>query len=118
MRNIRPAKSGTIRIIVLAGLLCVGSTVAAAQGSKRGRNYRTKNGVLSLKGEVFGGEFRVTNVIPLHGDFSKYNRIEIVRLESLIGPNVPSEVLNKYMEQVSAGFKQGGHFQQVEVVNS
>lgn len=104
---------------LLVSIVCFSASMLAdSDQRKKNEKYRPKMGVISIKGEVFGGEFRVTNVIPLRGDFSKYNRIEIVRLQSLIGSDVPSAVLNKYTGDVYSAFKKGGYFQEVAVVDS
>ncbi len=92
--------------------------VLGAKNHKENRKYRPKNGVISIKGEIFGGEFRVTNVIPLHGDFSKYYRLEITPLESVIGPGVPDQLIRKYTNEVYSEFKKSGRFKEVQIVKS
>lgn len=76
-------------------------------------NYKPQHGTASLKGELFGGEFRVVTVIPFAGDFSKYRRVEIPRLQSLIGPDAPEKMLDKYTADVQTGFAKTCRFEQV-----
>ena len=66
--------------------------------------YRPKNGVLNWKAVLLGGGFRVTTAIPLHGDFSRYSRVEIVRPESLIGADVPRGVLGQLTRGLAESF--------------
>ena len=73
-------------------ILILSSQSAEAQNSKP---YSPKNGVVNLKAIIFGGGFRVTTAIPLHGDFSKFDRIEIVKPESLIGSSVSLDFLDR-----------------------
>ncbi|MEP6915032.1 MAG: hypothetical protein ABJC89_05275 [Acidobacteriota bacterium] len=79
-------------------------------------SYDPKNGVFSLKALVFGGGFRVTTAIPLHGDFSKFDRVEIVEAESLVGPDAPSAFLHRLTEQLAAEFRKGKRFLDVAIV--
>ena len=67
--------------------------------------YTPKNGVLNWKAMILGGGFRVTVAVPLHGDFSKYDRLEIVRSESLIGPDVPAGVSRPTDGSTSVGIQ-------------
>lgn len=76
-------------------------------------NYKPHRENVSLKGELLGGEFRVVTVIPFAGDFSKYRRIEIPRLQSLIGPDVPETMLEKYTKEVQTGFAKTCRFDEV-----
>jgi hypothetical protein len=93
---------------------CSTSTVAYGQA----KAYTPKNGVLNWKAMILGGGFRVTVAIPLHGDFSKYDRLEIVRAESLIGPDVPSGFLNQLTAQLASEFRRGGRFTDIAIVDS
>jgi hypothetical protein len=80
--------------------------------------YTPKNGVLNWKAVVFGGAFRVTTVVPLHGDFAHFDRVEIVEAESLIGSDVPPAVLHDLTEHLVEGFRAGGHFSEVGIVRA
>jgi hypothetical protein len=78
--------------------------------------YVPKNGVLNWKAVIFGGAFRVTTVIPLHGDFSRFGRVEIVEAESLIGGDATPDVLHALTDHLVSEFRKGGHFSEVEVI--
>jgi hypothetical protein len=88
-------------------------TMAAAAQSKP---YKPKNGVLNWKAILLGGAFRVTTAIPLHGNFSKYSRIEIARTKSVIGPDVPEAFLAQITNRLATDFRNGGRFEDVSVV--
>jgi hypothetical protein len=77
--------------------------------------YRPKNGVLNWKAVLLGGGFRVTTAIPLHGDFSRFSRVEIVRPESLVGADVPPGVLSHLTRDLAEEFLKGGRFSAVVV---
>ncbi len=80
--------------------------------------YTPKNGILNWKAILLGGGFRVTTAIPLHGDFSRYARLEIVRAESLIGSDVPAEVLDQLTLGLAAEFHKGGRFSNIATVDA
>jgi hypothetical protein len=113
--NAKPAGlhvKATSRAIVVALIWSLCTIGTAAQG----KTYKPKNGVLNWKAIVLGGAFRVTTAIPLHGNFSKYSRIEIARTKSVIGPDVPPAFLEQITNQLTQDFKKGGHFEDVVVV--
>jgi len=80
--------------------------------------YTPKNGILNWKAVLLGGAFRVTTAIPLHGDFSKYHRLEIVRTESLIGRDAPVDVMDQLTLGVAAEFRKGDRFSDVAIVDA
>ncbi len=82
------------------------------------RPYKPKNGVLNLKSMILGGGFRVTNTIPLHGNFSRYARLEIARPESLVGHDAAPIVLDKLLEELRSEFEKGGRFTSIVTVDS
>lgn len=86
----------------------------AAQETKT--PYHPKNGTFSLQEFVLGGGFRVTAAIPLHGDFSGYGRLEIVRPVSAIGPDAPAPLLQRIGEQLAREFRKIGRFSDVALV--
>ena len=61
--------------------------MAAARGENREslKRYKGENGILSAKTVIFGGEFRVTTVIPFKGNFAEYHHLEIAKPVSLVG---------------------------------
>jgi hypothetical protein len=91
------------------------ASTAAEAGTKQ---YSSKNGVLNLKAIILGGGFRVTTVIPLHGDFSRYGHLEIVQAESLIGKAAPLEFLKKLGKELKSEFERGGRFGEVRIVDT
>src|SRR5438477_7323366 len=102
--------SARVAAVLIAWSLC--TLGVAAQG----KPYKPKNGVLNWKAILLGGAFRVTTAIPLHGNFSKFSRIEIARAQSVIGPDVPEAFLEQITTQLAEEFKHGGHFDDVAVV--
>jgi hypothetical protein len=80
--------------------------------------YTPKNGILNWKAVLLGGAFRVTPAIPLHGDFSRYGRLEVVKAESLVGPDVPGVLLEKVTSGLTEEFRQGKRFSDVSVVDT
>jgi hypothetical protein len=81
------------------------------------RKYAGKSQIFSLKGQILGGEFRISNVIPLQGDFSKYQRIEASRLRSLVGDDIPTSVLESYGKRLLGQFQDGGRFGNVTIID-
>jgi hypothetical protein len=80
--------------------------------------YSPKNGILNVKALLFGGGFRVSTAIPLHGNFAHYRTLEIVHPESLIGKDIPAEFLEKLGVELQTEFEKGGHFAEVKAVRS
>jgi len=80
--------------------------------------YSPKNGILNLKALILGGGFRVSTAIKLHGDFSKYTRLEIVQPESLIGKDAPPKFLQELGDQLQSEFRKDGRFADVRTVNA
>jgi hypothetical protein len=56
-------------------------------------------------------------VIPLQGDFSKYQRIEASRLRSLVGEDIAPSVLESYGKRLLGQFQGGGRFGNVAMIN-
>ena len=102
------------RSMVVAAIVAV-STV---QMSAHTKPYTPKNGVLNWKAVLLGGAFRVTTAVPLHGDFSRFDRVEIVEAESLIGGDAPPAVLHRLTGQLLAEFTKSGRFADVVAVRS
>jgi hypothetical protein len=82
------------------------------------RPYAPKNGILNWRAILLGGGFRVTTAIPLHGDFSKYSRVEITRPESDIGSDVPAGVLDQLARGLVEAFLKGGHMADATIVEA
>jgi hypothetical protein len=96
-------------VLVAWSLLTIG---AAAQS----KPYKPKNGVLNWKAILLGGAFRVTTAIPLHGNFSKFSRVEVAKTQSVIGPDVPQPFLAQITTKLAQEFRNGGHFEDVAIV--
>jgi hypothetical protein len=80
--------------------------------------YTPKNGILNWKAVLLGGAFRVTTAIPLHGDFSRYARLEVVHAESVIGPDVPDALLEKLTLGLAEEFRKGERFSNIAIVDT
>lgn len=101
--------------IILAALFVA---VSALQVFAQTKPYTPKHGELNWKAILLGGAFRVTTVVPLHGDFSRFDRVEIVEAESLVGGDVPPTVLHRLTAQLLAEFRKNGRFAEVLIVHS
>jgi hypothetical protein len=101
--------------LVLA-ILCIGYEAAA--GVPKGSKYAPKNGILNIESIILGGAFRVTTVIPLHGDFSKFDRVDVVQTRSLIGEDAPAALLEEVTEKLRAEIEGTGRFSNVRVVDT
>jgi hypothetical protein len=99
-------------------LTAVVVALSTLQLSAQTKPYTPKNGVLNWKAILLGGAFRVTTAVPLHGDFSRFDRVEIVEAESLVGSDAPPTVLHRLTAQLLEEFKKGGRFAEVVVVRS
>jgi hypothetical protein len=106
------------RRVVVAILVIAASVTWPTAAHARGKPYTPKNGLLNWKALVFGGGFRVTTAIPVHGDFSQFVHVEIAQAESLIGPDVPRQFLRRLSEQLAGEFKKGGRFEDVTLIDS
>ena len=109
--------SGAVRTLALRAACTWAVWAMCTQVSLGQANpYTPKNGILSWKAVLIGGGFRVTTAIPFRGNLSKYGRLEIVKTESLIGTDVPSELLEQLTRGLAAAFHKGARFALIEVV--
>jgi hypothetical protein len=109
------ARARSVARVILVWLGCA-AMASIAWGQSR--PYTPKNGVLSWKAVLLGGGFRVTSAIPMHGNFSAYRHLEIVRCASLIGSDVPPAVLRQITRTLATSFARGRRFADVVVVDS
>lgn len=116
MRDRRAGRTHRTWLIAAAILGCC--LVRPAAGAAQTVGYRPKNGVLNWRAVVFGGGFRVTAAIPLHGDFARYSDVEVVQPTSLIGPDVPHRVLERLGRGLVSEFRKGGRFSHVALVET
>ncbi len=79
---------------------------------------RGKNGIVSATGLLRGAHFRIQYIIPMHGNFSNYDKVEIVRLRSTLGSKVPQEKMDKFVKDLRKSFEKMGSFSQVAIVDS
>jgi hypothetical protein len=102
------------RVAVIGAIWAISTLGSFAQG----KPYTPKNGILNWKAVLLGGAFRVTTAIPLHGDFSRYARLEVVHAESVIGPDVPGALLEKLTLGLAEEFRKGERFSNIAIVDS
>ena len=100
------------------GLCICCISLRATAGLPKGQKYVPKNGILNIKSVILGGAFRVTTVIPLHGDFSKFDRVDIVRTRSLIGKDAPPALLEEVTKKLRSELESIGRFSNVRVVDT
>jgi hypothetical protein len=104
------------RRLARAAVLVIAFTAEAPRVLAQAQPYQPKNGILSWKAVLLGGGFRVTPAVPLHGNFSKFDHVEIVRAESLIGKDVPGKVLDQLTAGLAKEFRDGGYLAGVSIV--
>lgn len=117
MQGIRTADR--LAVALLACSLFAASWAASGATTPAGseeKTYHPKSQIFSIKSEIFGGEFRISNVIPLHGDFSRYRRIEVTNLKSLIGNAISEKDLAKYQKNVFHEFQGLGKFKDLAMI--
>lgn len=102
------------RVAAVAVLLGAWTLPLLAQA----KPYTPKHGIVNWKAVVFGGAFRVTTAIPLHGDFARFDRVEVAEAESLIGRDAPPTFLHRLTGAIVSEFKKVGRFSDVTVVRS
>jgi hypothetical protein len=110
----RPRHGVWLQLAVICAVWVTWTLVSFAQA----KPYTPKNGVLNWKAILLGGAFRVSTAIPLHGDFSKYARLEIVQTESLIGSDIPAQELEKLTLGLVEEFRRGQRFSEIAIVNT
>lgn len=77
-----------------------------------------KVGTISAGGVARGAHFRIRYIVPLHGNFANYDRVEIAKLESALGDVVPRKKMDKFANNLKKSFERMGLFSQVEIVDS
>jgi hypothetical protein len=94
--------------------------VASNTVENRGKlgKYKGKNGVLSMKTVVLGGEFRVTTIIPFKGDLAEYHHLEITWPVSLVGSTLTSQESNRQLAKLKSQFEARRIFESVTVIDS
>jgi hypothetical protein len=103
-------------------ILCLSATCLAqslkVENREKLENYKGKNGILSMKTLVLGGDFRVTTIIPFKGNLAEYHHLEITRPVSLVGGALTSEVSNQQLAKLKSQFEARRIFESVTVIDS
>src|SRR5262245_24437485 len=81
-------------------------------------NYKGKNGVLSMKTLVLGGDFRVTTIIPFKGNLAEYHHLEITRPVSLVGNTLTPQVSSQQLAKLKSQMEERRIFESVTVIDS
>jgi len=95
-------------------------SVAVARGENREslKRYKGENGILSAKTVIFGGEFRVTTVIPFKGNFAEYHHLEIAKPISLVGKGLTSDEASRQVAKFKSQFESRRLFEMVAVIDA
>ena len=80
-------------------------------------NYKGKNGVISVKTVVMGGDFRVTTIIPFKGNIADYHRLEIARPICLVGGALTSQVSIQQLEKLKSQLEEKKIFESISVID-
>lgn len=70
---------------------------------------------LEAKGVLRGSGFRISIVHPMRGDFSKYDRLEVVEMLNGVGDRLQDQVKDDYMKKLIQEFQGMGAFAFKEV---
>src|SRR5262252_6114430 len=89
-----------------------------AENRRKLENYKGKNGILSMKTVILGGDFRVTTVIPFKGNLADYRRLEIARPINLVGGALTSRVSNHQLERLKSQLEEKKIFESVTVIDT
>jgi hypothetical protein len=81
-------------------------------------NYKGKNGIVSMKTVVLGGDFRVTTIIPFKGNLADYNRLEIARPISLVGGVLTTQASNQQLAKLKSQLEEKKIFESVTVIDT
>jgi hypothetical protein len=94
--------------------------VAVARGENREslKRYKGENGILSAKTVIFGGEFRVTTVIPFKGNFAAYHYLEIAKPVSLVGKALTPDEASRQIAKFKSQFESRRLFETVAVIDA
>lgn len=95
-----------------------GAAVARGENRESLKHYKGENGILSAKTVVFGGEFRVTTVIPFKGNFAEYHHLEIARPVSLVGKALTPDEASRQVAKFKSQFESRRLFETVAVIDA
>lgn len=79
---------------------------------------KEKGGRMSPGGLARGTGFRVTMIHPMRGDFSRYDKLEIVKMRNLTGERTPQEAMEDYTDRLYEAFHGSGLFRTVRKVET
>lgn len=93
---------------------------AVARGENREslKRYKGENGILSAKTVIFGGEFRVTTVIPFKGNFAEYHHLEIAKPVSLVGKALTPDEASREVAKFKSQFESRRLFETVAIIDA
>ena len=94
------------------------AAVARAENRKQLKRYKGENGILSAKTVIFGGEFRVTSVIPFKGNFAEYHHLEIAKPVSLVGKALTADEASRQVAKFKSQFESRRLFETVAVIDA
>ena len=107
----------SILFILSLSVTCLAQSLKVENREKL-ENYKGKNGIISMKTLVLGGEFRVTTIIPFKGNLAEYHYLEITRPVSLVGGALTSQVSNQQLAKLKSQFEERKIFESVTAIYS
>ena len=113
-----PKGSPLLMLLALSlSATCLAQSVKVEQRDKLA-NYKGKNGVLSMKTLVLGGDFRVTTIVSFKGNLADYHHLEMTRPISLVGDALTTQVSNQQIAKLKSQFEARRIFESVTVIDS
>ncbi len=95
-----------------------GAVVGHGENRESLKRYKGENGILSAKTLIFGGEFRVTTVIPFKGNFAEYHHLEVAKPISLVGKALTPDVASRQVAKFKSQFESRRLFETITVIES
>ena len=95
-----------------------GAVVSRGENRESLKRYKGENGILSAKTLIFGGEFRVTTVVPFKGNFAEYHHLEVAKPVSLVGPALTPDVASRQVAKFKSQFESRRLFETITVIES
>jgi hypothetical protein len=95
-----------------------GAVVGHGENRESLKRYKGENGILSAKTLIFGGEFRVTTVIPFKGNFAEYHHLEVAKPISLVGKALTPDVASRQVDKFKSQFESRRLFETITVIES
>lgn len=100
----------------LCACLVIGTgpaTYAARQETSRDVPDKKRSGGMDAKGILSGAGFVMTIIHPMRGDFSDYDKLEVVEMVSEVGDRIPKEKMRDYTSDLATSFTRAGIFRSV-----